>query len=494
MNRPARLSHLLCTAIVAAAALPVAGCVIYFGDDDDDCLYPAPEIASVAYRDPQTGLCQDFGGGGCGDERIFDQALPNWAACYVDGCEGLDEATCTASPQCRAAYFESCPECDDLSPPEFMECWGVAPSWQAPPVLDCWSLDAQGCSERTDCSSVYAYGTWGTEPGGADRLAIAPNQFLYCQPETGVACGDNTCAPGETCETRCYGAEGGGSSDQWCESVCVPANPCGPGYHLEQVCDDPCGGLGDCGGVGTCYDVCVPDAPTCDDGTICPEGSHCETTCAPCDPNQPWGEMCGCATTCVPDYPTCAAVLCGPGTHCEETCYPCDPLPDGSGCERPFCEVACVPDYGGPGFCGDLTGPVFCDMTPPACPSGTQPGQDGFCWTGYCIPENECAAPGNPGDCFADALCDIVTPACPEGTAAGVANGCYTGYCIPTWACEGQPFQCELNTTEESCVAAAGDFGCWPSYLGTDCTCDASGQNCTCASVEFAACNSPLNW
>ena len=83
---------------------------------------------------------------------------------------------------------------------------------------------------------------------------------------------------------------------------------------------------------------------------------------------------------------------------------------------------------------GVCNGPVTCRAAPPACPQGTEPGTDGICYTGYCIPTVDCNAPGDPGTC-AGAVCEIVSPACPTGTVPGVRNGCYTGYCIPNSAC-----------------------------------------------------------
>ncbi len=47
-----------------------------------------------------------------------------------------------------------------------------------------------------------------------------------------------------------------------------------------------------------------------------------------------------------------------------------------------------------------------------------------------CIPEGQLA-----GTCTGAVLCNIAPPACPTGTTAGRANGCFTGSCIPNDDC-----------------------------------------------------------
>lgn len=39
---------------------------------------------------------------------------------------------------------------------------------------------------------------------------------------------------------------------------------------------------------------------------------------------------------------------------------------------------------------GRCSGPVICDMVPPHCPDGTTPGIANRCWTGECIPLEQC--------------------------------------------------------------------------------------------------------
>ena len=95
---------------------------------------------------------------------------------------------------------------------------------------------------------------------------------------------------------------------------------------------------------------------------------------------------------------------------------------------------AAEPSALGPGTCD---AGVTCRAQPPACPSGTRPGEDGICYTGYCIPMADCGAASVPGAC-SGALCNLAPPACPSGTEPGVTDHCWSGYCIPISACPGQ--------------------------------------------------------
>jgi len=174
--------------LIGLALLPLAGCGLYFGDDDGDpCAgygYPEPggvAVPSVGYRDPVSGTCQYVNppydpycpaGCNCPVPAQTDQAAPaqyDWAQC--DGyCESLDEATCTATDSCRAIYgctFDAAGTCTANT---FSACWGIPPTG---PVFGtpCTGLDAQECSRHNDCSAVHPLS------GGA------LGSFLYCSAE-----------------------------------------------------------------------------------------------------------------------------------------------------------------------------------------------------------------------------------------------------------------------------------------------------------------------
>lgn len=113
------------------------------------------------------------------------------------------------------------------------------------------------------------------------------------------------------------------------------------------------------------------------------------------------------------------------------------------------------------------------DCTTPGC---TDPQLGAFDRCG-----SEESDPG-AGDCYAEVTCDAPEPACPDGTLPGVVNGCYSGYCIPVDECPDAPPACSA-LGEMSCIDRAD---CTPIYQGVGCSCGASG--CTCDSWDFTGC------
>lgn len=95
-----------------------------------------------------------------------------------------------------------------------------------------------------------------------------------------------------------------------------------------------------------------------------------------------------------------------------------------------------------------------------------------------------CAAESSvqdPGSCVGVITCDAAEPACPPNTIAGRRNGCYTGYCIPYDQCDQLPSCGELG--EMDCISRSD---CAPTYEGQNCTCTAT--SCTCQSWLFDSC------
>ena len=247
----------LCRVAVLAVLIPVAGCLITFGDDDGDDVIctPTPQPAPIELRDPFSGTCQPFGGGGggCGYDQPVPttEPWPDWAYCYR-GCEGLDENTCQATPGCRAAYVlpeESppppCVPGADCPPPglAFLECWGVAQS--GPIHGTCDGLDAYACSQHDDCTAIY-------RKNDPRDPSTQPISFGWCAPEAGP-------------------------------TVCYQDSDCGDGYECYRAPDEcwPPPGCGDPNGPAcppVCYGRCVPKQSTCD--TVrCMAGTHCEEQC-----------------------------------------------------------------------------------------------------------------------------------------------------------------------------------------------------------------------
>lgn len=284
--------------LFSASLIASAGCGVYFGndDDDDECQWGGGDVpnsgapqAPEGYRNPQTGMCEYFGGGGgggcnpeCGpcpgDGAVGSEnnalALPSWGMCQ-SSCTGLDENSCIDAAGCRAAYIDDCPadapaSCDQTW---FYECWAVD---QTGPIQGggCDGLDAYTCSMHDDCVAVHDNAC--NNPGGesADRAWCGLGLFRRCEaePTENTGCySDNECGMNE----RCNAAE-----------VCQPPPGCGSGSGDSN-------GLIDC---SVCYGYCVPDQPpaACDtldseaecigrnDCSPLYEGINCD-----CDPSNP---------------------------------------------------------------------------------------------------------------------------------------------------------------------------------------------------------------
>jgi hypothetical protein len=107
------------------------------------------------------------------------------------------------------------------------------------------------------------------------------------------------------------------------------------------------------------------------------------------------------------------------------------------------------------------------------------------CYTDACIAYDACEPPIDPGSCWEQVDClAFAIPECPEGSVPGVIDGCWSGYCIPEEQCEAPP-ACEQIAEEAACVERAD---CAPIYEGIDCSCDGNG-NCTCTDWEFQSCS-----
>lgn len=519
-------------ALLALAALPA--CDIYFGGDDDIPCGGGGAIAAIGARNPETGVCEYFGGGGgCGTwEAQDDRApLPDWGEC-PSACESLTEGECFAAERCRAVYTVT-PLAVGV-PPEFLGCWSIAPSGPAYERVACESLDAYECSRHNDCVGNYA------EDVGRDaETGLTPGlRFDSCGSEPVLGCySDAECPSGWDCtsDTECLpppGCDASGESDQGCPAVCYgrcvpPAGACdtvdcAPGYHCEEICSGGggtgTGGSNDSEGAPqpTCEGVCLPDQNFCP--IECPPGSQCVEVCADCPAG---GDCTGtCSWECIPGGGACAAVDCGPGYQCEERCWPCDPLPDGTGCPpEPFCEPVCVPT--GPLTCADVTCAIgeVCELQCSTDPNGGMgdcrpvcvPGGGSTCAAIDCGPgfhcEETCTVPPcppgemcpqtcgatcvpnlDPGVCDGPVACDAIPPTCPSGTTPGIRDGCWTGYCIPLTECGVEPPPaCEEIADEQACIATGY---CRPLYTGT-CWLDAAGQ-WQCSDTRFVRCETAV--
>jgi hypothetical protein len=224
-------------ALLLPLLLATPGCVFYFGDDgDDDCWNGggAPE-PWPGLRNPETGQCENAGGGGggwCGEDGVpvpatdsaeapADQIAYDWATC-TGPCDGLSESACQAADGCRAVYVDDCPFCD-IYPPQltYVACWGTAPSG---PVRGggCQGLDAYDCSRHDDCSAVH----WRAEVPAGGGFVNAIGGFEFCADEPGggeLGCySDEECPMGTECtsDTECLPPPGCDPATGACPAVC----------------------------------------------------------------------------------------------------------------------------------------------------------------------------------------------------------------------------------------------------------------------------------
>nr|HEX4316503.1 hypothetical protein [Kofleriaceae bacterium] len=98
---------------------------------------------------------------------------------------------------------------------------------------------------------------------------------------------------------------------------------------------------------------------------------------------------------------------------------------------------------------------------------------------GTCAPA--CVANGQVGSCDASSVkCNMAPPSCEAGTTPGVLDACWSGYCIPNDECTSG---CSSYTDETDCLSG----NCTAIYQGSDCTCYSNGS-CSCASETFESC------
>ncbi len=282
-------SYLLC--ILAITVLPLGACNLYFSgsDDPDPCEYgndaPPSNFGDVPelLRNPQSGQCGDFYGGGgggwtcddtCGpcpatDSAGAPQFIPTWGVC--EGmCNGLDENTCLATNTCRGIYTAE----------GFQECWetdqDVVPTTEP---VDCNGLEAQDCSRYDYCSALHrgSCETPGADEAGAPAFVCAPEEFVSCFPESSDDEGcydDSECGQGFSCNSAeiCLAPPSNGNGDECPEELCGVPQPC---YGFCVPTTAP----GECDGEITCDQFMEP---ICPDGTVPGISDGCWTgSCIP---------------------------------------------------------------------------------------------------------------------------------------------------------------------------------------------------------------------
>lgn len=151
MLLPTHMVRILCLVSL------LGGCGLYFGGGGGGgvCNQPvADKEPALEYRDPDTGQCEPFsggGGGGCGPcapcaGNGQGIAVPNWAQC-TGTCIGAPEAECYTLAGCQAEFLDTA----------FWGCYPVEPTSGAipPPPNDCTTTSAELCAENDTCIAVY---------------------------------------------------------------------------------------------------------------------------------------------------------------------------------------------------------------------------------------------------------------------------------------------------------------------------------------------------
>jgi hypothetical protein len=237
--------HSPCLALAGALLLAATSGCVFYSDDDDECLYggagDAEGEGAAAYdpgqRNPETGLCEYFGGGGgggCGDpcnpcpdvptepDRV---PVPTWGYCESQ-CTGLDEASCTTTSGCRTIYTSNCIDDDCIDEPLYVDCWST--DMQGPiQGGGCEGLDSLNCSMHDDCAAVHYPACGGTGDAEAPEPCGAAG-FGYCADE-GNPTDPGNCYGPVTCDQAppaCPEGTTPGIKEGCYTGFCIPLEQC----------------------------------------------------------------------------------------------------------------------------------------------------------------------------------------------------------------------------------------------------------------------------
>lgn len=247
----------------------------------------------------------------------------------------------------------------------------------------------------------------------------------YCDPETCVCSAPPIAFPSwAPCDSACTGFE---------ERACIAAAGCRATYRPDGY--HGCFATDQTGPIqGSCEGLDAWDCSRHDDCIANHDGGYAYIATDPVSPLPPLQPL-GRFISCEDEPEVCFADdECAPGQRCnvEEVCNYAVDCPDTGIC-GPACFGLCVPDWRGTCF-----GEVSCPALPPQCVPGSTPGVANGCFTGACIPFEECARVPFE-ECHGEASCDALPPECLEGQVPQLRNGCWTGNCIPLEMCEQQP-------------------------------------------------------
>jgi len=249
------MNRLVVVPALALLLLAPTGCDFYFSGGDDEpppcpggAIEPDGSGAPLGIRNPSTGQCEYWGGGGgwcdetCGpcpqaDEPAL-QPAPSWGFCE-SLCTGLDEDTCRDTEGCRGAYIDTCPadaDCSLGASDVFYECWAVD---MTGPIQggDCYGLDAWECSRHDDCRAIHR-NSCRLDDTRDRRDPACLGEFAMCAqeqralPDPGQCYGEVYC---DALPPACSDPDAiPGRKDGCWTGLCIPTSEC------EQPPDGPC--------------------------------------------------------------------------------------------------------------------------------------------------------------------------------------------------------------------------------------------------------------
>jgi hypothetical protein len=115
-------------------------------------------------------------------------------------------------------------------------------------------------------------------------------------------------------------------------------------------------------------------------------------------------------------------------------------------------------------------------------------GSDADCSTNETCTNGACVTTAS--SCGGPVTCTVPEPTCPSGQVPTIGGDCWTGKCEVIASCDVPPPCPDIND-EPDCLARTD---CQATYTGLDCTtsggsaCQAGDSGCTCASYQFASC------
>jgi hypothetical protein len=205
----------------------VSGCVLVFGDGGGggDCLLdqPEPAIAIAPQRNPDTLICEAFGGGcnpdcgPCAEDLPALAPLPSWGFCGSP-CEALSETDCLKDAACRVVKDAEC--LNKTCVTDFVGCF---PTDQlVEPDMDCFAArDGFTCSRSNGCTSYHRI-------FGIRLDQMAPREFAICVPEGQVP---GKCNGQVVCQRPaplCPVGHKAGIANGCYTGACIPTDLCEP--------------------------------------------------------------------------------------------------------------------------------------------------------------------------------------------------------------------------------------------------------------------------